>query len=288
MWFDLLMSSETTTATPEQTREAMTTLSRRRYTQIRSILVQLPERGAPRASTVSKMLHGRKHRALLLYLLLLTCWPWLEERRNPLEGSIWIRALTSKSGLTWTPSTLSRTWAELADLGLVELPKKEGRLRRPRPRREDGAADYDVPGGRRDRYNAYFSLPDEFWTEGLFAKLSLPALVMLLVIAKETNSKKTKEVWLPYEHMPEWYGISAKSAQKGITELLAERLLKRRPDVRPAPLSPTGSTTHMYYSLTGVYGHTSRAARRKKAASARAEREAQRALDATPESQETT
>ena len=43
----------------------------------------------------------------------------------------------------------------------------------------------------------------------------------------------------------------------------------------------------MYYSLTGVYGHTSRAARRKKAASARAEREAQRALDATPESQET-
>lgn len=110
---------------------------------------------------------------------------------------------------------------------------------------------------------------------------------MLLVIAKETNSKKTKEVWLPYEHMPEWYGISAKSAQKGITELLAERLLKRRPDVRPAPLSPTGSTTHMYYSLTGVYGHTSRAARRKKAASARAEREAQRALDATPESQET-
>lgn len=264
----------------------MTTLSRRRYTQIRSVLVQLPERGSERASTVAKMLRGRKHRALLLYLLLLTCWPWLEERRKPLEGSIWIRALTSDSGPTWTPSTLSRTWAELAELGLVELPKKEGRLRRPRPRREDGAADYEVPGGRRDRYNAYFSLPDEFWIEGHFATLSLPALVMLLVIAKETNSKKTKEVWLPYEYMPDWYGISAKSAQKGITELLDAKLLKRRPDIKPAPLSPTGSTTHMYYSLTGVYGHTSRAARRKKAATARAEREAQEALDVVPDPQE--
>ncbi|MGN7966970.1 hypothetical protein ACTJKK_12920 [Microbacterium sp. 22179] len=261
----------------------MTTLSRRRYTQIRSILVQLPERGKPRASTLSTMLRGRKHRALLLYLLLLTCWPWLEGRRNPLEGAIWIRALTSKDGPTWTASTLSRTWAELADLDLVDLPKKEGRLRRPRPRREDGATEYDVPGGRRDRYNAYFSLPDEFWIDGLFGRLSLPALVMLLVIAKETNSKKTKEVWLPYEYMPDWYGISAKSAQKGITELLGEGILNRRPDSKPAPLSPTGSTTHMYYSLTGVYGHTSRAARRKKAATARAEREAQRALDAVPE-----
>ena len=122
MWFYLLMSSETTTATPKQTREAMTTLSRRRYTQIRSILVQLPERGAARASTVSKMLNGRKHRALLLYMLLLTCWPWLEGRINPLEGSIWIRALTAKGGLTWTPSTLSRTWAELAELG----PRRKG------------------------------------------------------------------------------------------------------------------------------------------------------------------
>jgi hypothetical protein len=265
------MILESTAATPEDTRADITRLSARGYTQLRHILVQLPDRSGPRASTLARMLHERKHRPLLLYILLLTCWPWLQDRRDPLEGKVWIRALTAKGAPTWSPSTLSRSWAELAEMGLVVKPdKREGRLMRPVPRREDGGADYEAPGGRRDRWNAYFALPDQFWTEELFAKLSLPALVMLLLVAKETNGKD--EVWLTYDNAEEWYGIKPKSAQNGLTELVKLGVLHRRPQTIKAPLSGTGQTVRMWYSLTGRYGHQSRAALQKRAAKERQKR----------------
>lgn len=265
------MTLESTGATPAETRAELTRLSARGYTQLRHVLVQLPDRDGPRASTLARMLSGRKHRALLLYILLLTCWPWLKDRRDPLEGAVWIRALTAPGALTWSPSTLSRTWAELAALGLVTKPgKREGRLVRPRPRREDGDADYELPGGRRDRWNAYFVLPDEFWTEELFAKLSLPALAMLLLVAKDTNAKN--ETWLTYEYAEEWYGIKPKSAQKGLTELRELGLLHRRIESIKAPLSGPGKTVRMWYSLTGPFGHQARASLQQRAAKERRQR----------------
>ncbi|PDQ36561.1 MAG: hypothetical protein B5766_00095 [Candidatus Lumbricidophila eiseniae] len=266
----MVMDLETATTTPEETRTEFTRLSARGYTQLRHVLVQLPDRGGPRASTLARMLHERKHRPLLLYIMLLTCWPWLKDRRDPLEGSVWIRALTAKGAPTWSPSTLSRSWAELVDLGLIDKGEREGRLIRPVPRREDCAADYELPSGRRDRWNMYFALPDQFWTEELFAKLPLPALVMLLLVAKETNGKD--EVWLTYENAEEWYGIKPKSAQNGLTELQKLGLLHRRAEVVKAPLAPHGRTVRMWYSLTGPFSHQSRAALQKRAAKQRSKR----------------
>jgi len=264
-WHTGLMNLESTVATPGETRQALTQLSGRGYTQIRHVFVQLPD-GEQRASVLARFLTERKHRALLLYLLLLTCWPWLEERRNPLEAGVWIRALQSehhKDALTWSASTLSRAWNDLEKMNLISR-EREGRLLRVTPRREDAGDDYEAPGGRKDRWNAYFSLPDDFWHEELFAQLRLPALVMLLVVAKETNYQS--EVWLPYEHMKNWYGISAKSAQNGLKELERVGILHRRTEKIKAPLSPTGSTVRMWYSLTGSYGYESRQALQKIAA----------------------
>ncbi|MFE6965655.1 hypothetical protein ACFVAJ_11090 [Agromyces sp. NPDC057679] len=264
------MNAQPAAATPAETRAELTRLSARGYTQLRHVLVQLPDRDKPRASTLAVMLHERKHRPLLLYIMLLTCWPWLKDRREPLEGAVWIRALTAKGGPTWSSSTLSRAWAELEQLGLVTKGKREKRLIRPVPRREDGGADYEMPGGRQDRWNAYFSLPDEFWNEELFAKLSLPALVMLLVVAKETNKKD--EVWLTYDNVDEWYGIKPKSAQKGLTELQALGILSRRAEVVKAPLASHGRTVRMWYSLVGPYGHQARAAKQTLAKNERRKR----------------
>lgn len=265
------MSDETRPATPAETRAEMTRLSARGYTQLRHILVQLPERDKPRASTVSRMLSGRKHRALLLYILLLTAWPWLNERRKPLGADVWIRALTADGAPTWSPSTLSRAWADLEELDLVTK-SREGRRARTIPRREDGGDDYEVPGGRQDRWNTYFVLPDEFWNEQHFAELSLPALVMLLVVLKETNTAKNHEVWLTYDNIGEWYGIKPKSAQTGLTELYNLHMLDRRRQPIKAPLSPTGKTIRTYYSLTGPYAQAARAAARAKAARERQRR----------------
>jgi len=265
------MKKEMTPATPEETRAEVTRLAARGYTQLRHILVQLPERDKPRASTVSKMLSGRQHRALLLYILLLSAWPWLDGRREPLSAEVWIRALTAEGAPSWSASTLSRAWADLEDLHLITK-ERDGRLARVVPRREDGGEDYEVPGGRQDRWNAYFVLPDEFWNEKHFAKLSLPALVMLLVILKETNTPRTQEVWLTYENAEGWYGIKPKSAQNGLTELQELGLLTRRRETIKAPLSPTGKTFRTYYALTGPYAQSARAAARAKASKERLKR----------------
>src|SRR3546814_10900731 len=77
-----VMDLELASASPEDTRAEFTRLSARGYTQLRHVLVQLPDRGGPRASTLARMLHERKHRPLLLYIMLLTCWPWLQDRKS--------------------------------------------------------------------------------------------------------------------------------------------------------------------------------------------------------------
>ncbi len=271
-WHHKVMTTALETATPADTRNEITRLSARGYTQVRGVLVQLPDRKGPRASTLARMVHERRHRALLAYLMLLTSWPWLEDRRQPLEAGVLIRALTveaSGRALTWSPSTLSRTWADLEDLNLIER-RRENRLVRVLPRREDGGADYEKAAGRRDLWNAYFSLPDEFWTTELFAELSLPALAMLLVIAKETNGKA--ELRLTYPQADEWYGIKAKTAQNGIAELLDRGLAYRRTTHVKAALSPIGRTSQMWYSLTGPFGYESRKALQERAAKLRRKR----------------
>ena len=256
-------------ATPEDTRREMTRLSARGYVQVRHILVQVPD-GKDRGSTLGVVVHTRKHRALLLYLLLLTCWPWLEKNHAPLAADTWIRALTAKRGPTWSPSTLSRAWADLEELGLIEERSREGRAVRVTPRREDGRAPYEAPGGRSDRENAYFVIPDTFWKDEIFARLSLPGLAMLLVVAKDTN--KASEMYLPYAKATEWYGLSPKTVQNGLKDLERHGLLHRREQVVKAPLSRTGATVRVWYSLTGDFGGDARASLQKRARTERNKR----------------
>lgn len=266
------MKQATAPATPEETRAFMTRLSARGYVQLRQILVQLPDASKPRTSVLGRAVSARRHRALLLYILLLTCWPWLEKKREPLPASVWLRALTPPAGggLTWSASTLSRAWQDLEEMGLLEPRERVGRSTMVRPRREDGESHYEVPGGRRDRWNTYFVLPDSFWNQGIFARLSLPGLAMLLIIAKETNSKK--EMYLPYSKAKDWYGISSKTAQNGVAELMREGLVYKREQIITAPLSATGFTTRTWYSLTGDFGHDARASMRRKASKERSAR----------------
>lgn len=255
------MSETVEAATPEETRGAILRLQGRGYTQVRNIAVQLHDEdpSGSRASTVAKMISGRRHRALILYLLLLAAWNGLANRDRPFEAGVWVRALTSgeTGALTWSPSTLSRSWADLEELGLVSRTRTD-RLVRVIPRREDGLADYEKPGGRSDPDNRYFVLPDAFWHDGWFAKLSLPALGVLLVIAKETNTDN--EVHRTYKQFQDWYGIYHKTAEKGVRELVAAGLLSERRETVKAPLSKIGSTTHIHYSLTGDFGHAARSA----------------------------
>jgi hypothetical protein len=274
-------------STPHETRQALLRKQARGYTLVRHILVQLPEpdETGSRASVLARFVREGKHRALLLYLLLLGAWPQLEAEDQPLQADVWIRALTGpparRRALTWSRSTLSRAWTDLEEMKLVRR-DRQGRLVRVAPYREDGTREpYAAPRGRADRWNAYFVLPDAFWEEdGLFAQLSLPALAMLLLFAKETN--KRAEVHFTFDQIQDWYGIRRRTAQKGVSELEKAGVLRIRREVIAAPLSPTGSTVRSWYSLTGDFGHLAREGMRKRASTERSTRLTTAAASANP------
>lgn len=260
-------------STPAETRASFTKVSARGYTKLRHVLVQIPD-GQERGSTVGRMVSKRMHRALLLYLLILTCWPWLKDRRVPLPAEAWLRALTAQNALTWSNSTLSRALSDLEQLNLIEKRERVGRAVRITPRREDGQDIYTAPEGLADRYNTYFTLPDSFWKDEIFAKLSLPGLAMLLVIAKETS--KNAEMYVPYEQGQAWYGLKPKTVQNGITELKELEMLTIRTEWKKAPFSAIGRAPRQWYSLRADYSQEARKYVQDKSKTERAERLASR------------
>lgn len=248
-------------SSPEETRRALTKLAGRGYSQLRHILVQLPDKDKPRSSTLARMVTERRHRELLLYLLLVSCWSWLSDRDDPLTAGVWTRALTAQGSLTWSASTLSRSWKHLEDLGLIEHRERKERLVRVTPRREDAQESYTPPGERTDRWNTYFILPDSFWLDEWFAKLSLPGLAVLLLVAKETSYRE--ECWFTYNRTNDWYGLKPRTVQKGVKDLRDAGLLLTREETVSAPLSAIGKTTQVYYSLSNEFSHASRSALQK-------------------------
>lgn len=255
-------------ASPTETRAAFAAASARGYTVTRAVLVQLPD-GDERGSTVGWAVNARAHRALVLYLLLLQVWPWLTEDQEPMPAKLWVRALQydDSSALTWSTTTLSRAWRVLLDAGLITR-NRRGLASWVEPLREDGGKNYTAPAGaKKNRYEAYFTLPDCFWREGHFATLSLPALAMLLITLRETT--QAVEFYLPYDKGPAWYGISPKTVERGFLELKDRGLVHRRYQKIKAPRSETGQTTRIWYRPMGEYSTAHRKEARAKAAKAR-------------------
>lgn len=282
-------------ASSESTRKDLLAGQARGYTQIRNVLVQLPEADVDgkRASVLARAVTERRRRELLLYLLLLGARPVVQHvqdlaepewKRAPLPSEVWMRALTVPGKLEWSSSALSRAWKHLEEMHLITS-RREKRSKWVYPCREDGVgADYEKPGGRSGRENHYFILPDTFWHSGLFAELSLPGLAMLLFFLKETNKKPMVE--MPAERIEEWYGISRRSAQNGIDELHGRDLLLVDTSRVAAPLSGVGYTYRNVYRLREEYSHASREALRKEASGAVGKRQAANAaaeLVAEPE-----
>jgi hypothetical protein len=249
------MPNDPVVSTPHDTRSDFLRVSGSGYLVVRQHFVQFDASQSKRSATLSTMVSERKHRALVLYLLLLTVWPFLRSR-PPFSSAIWIRALTSRHGPQWNRSELSKAWTQLVELGLVER-EREGRLSLVRPRREDGKADYTPPNGTKKMWSeAYFTLPGALWTEEWFAKLNLAELAVLLIVAKETTTKD--EMYVTEDRVHEWYGISPNTLRKGVQGLERNGLLKRRPERRKAPLTSLGYTIRWWYSLTGPFSSADR------------------------------
>lgn len=253
------------TASYADTRREAVKLTGRGYGTPRGLFVQLPSGSPSRPSSLGHLVNRRKHRAILLYLLLVTLWPALSKRTQPFTGKVWARLLSTDTttGMSWTASEVSDAWKDLESAGLITR-QRRGRYLWVEPRREDGQADYTTPGGvKGDLYEAYFVLPGELWLDEVFAALTLPELAVLLIVLNATSDKK--EVWLTGDRAPEWYGISPETFRRGTKGLETRNLLERRPETIQAPLSPTGSTTRWWYSLRGPYSLLSRRAAQRAA-----------------------
>ena len=178
--------------------------------------------------------------------------------------------LTTEKGRLWTTTNVSDTWRDLDDLGLVSR-RRLARGVVVTPMREDAGAPYKRPAGaKKDRNETYFSLPADFWTDCWFEELSLPALAMLLIVAARTSQEE--QAWLTNKDAGQWYGLSPRSVEGGLRELVDVGLVTENVEWIKAPLSAIGATRRHYYSLNGAFSTASRRAMQTRARTERANR----------------
>lgn len=242
------MNNDKYTATSRETVAALLESSKRSggKVPIRRAFVQQGSRAAPQPGPLSSLVRRGDHRGLDLYLLLkavASATPFNSHR----SAQMWARALRH-TGMTSDEQTVSRIWRRLAGLGLVSR-SKFGRLADITLLCEDGSGKpYVHPAEAGDRY---FQLPSAYWLneeEQWCSTLGLPAKAMLLV----SLSLRPGFV-LPVEKAPDWYGISADTAQRGLSLLVERGVLERVRTYKKAPLAPAGYTYDSRYTLQGEF-----------------------------------
>lgn len=219
-------------------------------TPIRRSFVQPGDRSAQRmGGPLADIVRRRDLRGLVLYLMVLTLAskdPWNVCR----DSRIWARLLD----LSDTPegrAIVSKVLRRLRNMDLVSV-ERRGRLADITVLSEDGTGvDYSYP--TTNQADRYLRLPEEFWTEGWYQQLDLPGMAMLLVLLSEKDG-----VVLPVDRIPDWYGISRATAQRGFTELQKKDLVTVWMTPRKAPLLPAGYTIDKHYRLTGDFARKPR------------------------------
>lgn len=260
-------------SSPVSTREAFIERGRSGYTKLRHEFVQVPASSTGGAASPAMLgVFARNHRAAVLYLALLTNWPWLRRSGEVLAADTWIRFLSSdKTGsLTWTAQSLSHAWKVLEDAGLVER-TLVNRLKKVTPLHESGSGEpYRSPDGK--MRGLYVALPHTFWTDELHATLSWPALAVLLILLKETSGRPSAE--LPVDKAEKYYGISRTTAEAGITELRDKGLLLSATRWVQDHVAGEGRRWASLHALIGPYSmaerHALQGAAKKRRAEARA------------------
>jgi hypothetical protein len=242
-------------ATEDETRTALLDRSKRDFAPVNKLFVQAAPGSASRPGPLATFVHNRDLRGLHAYLLLLG----ITSNGDSPDGwsttlpiGVWARAFGTTRDATQASATsaVSKVLARLEQRKLIDR-QRHGRERKIRITllREDGSGQpYTRPGkGNPDRF---LRLPHAFWREGWHDRLDLPATAMLLVALHEKNNFE-----LPAERVPEWYGWSADTAERGLTTLEQLGLLTHITRLKKAPLSPTGLTRVNRYLLHDPFGH---------------------------------
>jgi hypothetical protein len=246
-------SSDDSPATEAETRAALLTRNVRSFTPINKLFVQAPRGSESRHGPLSWFVRGRDLRGLQAYLLIIGINSSDDSEHGwstTLPIKVWARAFDTTRHATdaSAAAAVSKVLTRLEKRHLIER-RRHGRAREIQVTvlREDGSGKpYTRPGkGNTDRF---LKLPNTYWTEGWHEKLDLPATAMLLVALHEKPGFE-----LPTEFVPEWYGWSADTAERGFKTLRDHGLLRVYTRLKKAPLSPTGLTEVNQYYLLGPF-----------------------------------
>ena len=236
-------------ADENETRVYLLARAKRPFAPIYKGFVQNPDKKiANRAGPLAQFVRNgdqRGLRALLFLHAIISSGEGDNGWSTTLPLSVWARAFdtTKAADLRSASTAATKVISRLAGRNLVTR-ERSGRVRAVTVTllRPDGSGEpYTRPDGKSDRF---LKLSNRFWTEAWYEKLDLPATAMLLVALHEKPGFE-----LPTERMPEWYGFSADTAERGLRTLQDLGLLEVRKRVRKAPLSPTGVTQVNIYTL---------------------------------------
>lgn len=250
-------------ATANQTIDAIVDEAGRDHAPLRRTFLQKPvSDGADRASTMAALVRASDSLGLRLYLtavLKASAPPW----DTALPAPVWARAmghaLPTSKGAT---GAISKAWRRLDDHGLICRGRYNRRAQITLLREDGSGRAYTHPGDKDHRKKAeddYFKVPIALWKLGpgggerWIRELSVPELAMLLISLSLGDG-----IRLPIEDVPNWYGISADTAQRGLSGLRSRNLLDVDIRVKTAPLSATGATTEYRYTLQAPFGPTGR------------------------------
>lgn len=238
-------------ATPQDTRFFLIQRSGRSFVPIAKSFVQNPNRRLKRRQgPLAEFVNNGDKRGLLAFLFvntIISSGAKQDGWSTSLNIRVWARALgtveTAEDASASNAAT--KILSRLVKRGLIQ------RTRRGRERmvtvtllRPDGSgAPYTRPTGRDDS-ERFLRLSHRFWLEEWDKELSLPAIAMLLVALCEPPRFK-----LATEHVPDWYGWSADSAERGFKELADKQLLRVERETYANPLAPNGLSTRNRYTL---------------------------------------
>lgn len=239
-------------ATEDETRAYLLDRSKREFAPIYKGFVQNPKQVANRGAPLALFIRNGDLRGLHAFLflhVLISSGAGDNGWSTTLPLSVWARVFgTTRAADRQSASTAAtKVITRLATRKLVTR-QRSGRAREVTVTllRPDGSGDaYSRPDGTSDRF---LKLSNRFWTDGWYKRLDLPATAMLLIALHEKPGFE-----LPTERMPEWYGFSADTAERGLKTLHELVLLDVRKRVKKAPLSPTGSTQVNVYTLIGPF-----------------------------------
>lgn len=216
-----------------------------RSVPLRRVFIQQGPQREPRPGPLAALLRAHDERGLDLFLLhhaAASADPWDVTR----GAQVWARTLGLHRDGDAGVAAVSKTWRRLEENHALIRRARRGRLAKITALREDGLGKaYTYPtGGKRDE--RYFKLPYAYWTaeQRWYRILSFRAKAMLLV-----SLSLPAGFVLPTDRVPDWYGISSDSADRGLRELDKAGLLRRELKVKKAPQAPLGIAREYHHTL---------------------------------------